>query len=640
MIAFPRPQFAIAGTEEPMRRFRAVCRILILLCSTTTGAAAQRSGSPKPPAAPSVPASRSAPITNIRYDVTFDSATAARRTIQVAMSFDVGPGAVPVLLSVPAWTPGAYELSNFARWISRFSASASDRALSWDKADPDTWRVRPTGAGRVTVRFDYLADTLDNAMAWSRQDFLLFNGTNLFPYPEGRGFDFPATVSVSTQPGWQVATGMKPAGAPRTWTERNYHDLVDMPFFIGRFDFDSTVINGKVTRFASYPLGSLQGDTRKTFEDQVGKAIPVMAAVFQETPWDAYTVMTIFDSSYGGGSALEHQSSHVGIYNPMMIGTPLLVSITAHEIFHAWNVKRLRPADMVPYEYERPEPTTWLWVSEGITDYYADLALVRGGIVDSAIFMGLTAEKIQTVAEAPPTALQDASLSTWIHPTDGSGYLYYPKGSLAGLLLDIAIRDVTDNRRSLDDVMRGLYRTTYKAGRGFTSADWWSAVSRAAGGKSFADFDAHYVDGRDPYPYDAMLALAGFRLAADTIREPRLGLGGAADSAGVRITAIQPGGAAEAAGVRVGDILVALGDVAISDPNFGPAYRARFKDAEGQDLPIKVRRGGELLTLTGKVRLLEQVNAHVEADPNASAKAVRVRNGILRGETELGERRN
>ena len=623
-----------------MRRFRAVCRILILLCSSAAGAAAQRSGSPKPPATPSVPASRSAPITNIRYDVTFDSATAARRTIQVAMSFDVGPAAAPVLLSVPAWTPGAYELSNFARWISRFSASAGDRALSWDKSDPDTWRIRPTGAGRVTVHFEYLADTLDNAMAWSRQDFLLFNGTNLFPYPEGRGFDFPATVSVSTQPGWQVATGMKPARAPRTWTERNYHDLVDMPFFIGRFDFDSTVINGKVTRFASYPVGSLQGDTRKTFEDQVGKAIPAMAAVFQETPWDAYTVMTIFDSSYGGGSALEHQSSHVGIYNPMMIGTPLLVSITAHEIFHAWNVKRLRPQDMVPYEYERAEPTTWLWVSEGITDYYADLALVRGGIVDSAIFMGLTAEKIQTVAEAPPTALQDASLSTWIHPTDGSGYLYYPKGSLAGLLLDIAIRDATDNRRSLDDVMRGLYRTTYKAGRGFTSADWWSAVSRAAGGKSFADFDAHYVDGRDPYPYDAMLALAGFRLAADTIREPRLGLGGAADSAGVRITAIQPGGAAEAAGVRVGDILVALGDVAISDPNFGPAYRARFKDAEGQDLPIKVRRGGELLTLTGKVRLLEQVNAHVEADPNASAKAVRVRNGILRGETELGERHN
>jgi predicted metalloprotease with PDZ domain len=566
--------------------------------------------------------------------VAFDSATAVRRTVQVAMSFDVGPGTAPVLLSLPVWTPGAYEISNFARWVSGFSVTAGDRALLWDKADPDTWRIRPTGAGRVTVRFDYLADTLDNAMAWSRPDFLLFNGTNLFPYPEGRGFDFPATVTVQAPPDWLVATSMKPAGQPRTWTEGNYHDLVDMPFFVGRFDLDSSVVNGKVTRLATYPAGVLHGDTRTSFWGQVAKAIPAMAAVFQETPWDTYSVMMIFDSSYGGGSALEHQSSHVGVYNPMMIGTPLLASITAHEIFHAWNVKRLRPADMVPYEYEHSEPTPWLWVSEGITDYYADLALVRGGIVDSTIFMGLTAEKIQTVAEAPPTALEDASVSTWIHPTDGSGYVYYPKGSLAGLLLDIAIRDATDNRRSLDDVMRELYRTTYKRGRGFTSADWWGTVSRAAGGKSFTDFNARYVDGRDAYPYDAMLALAGLRPAADTIREPRLGLGGAADSGGVRITAVQPGSAAEAAGVRVGDVLLALGDVAISDPNFGPAYRERFRNAEGQDLPITVRRGADTLTLTGKVRLIEQVNAHVEPDPNAGAKALRVRNGILTGTTE------
>jgi len=621
-----------------MRRFR-VCSLLILLCLSGGTLTAQRSAAPRPAAASSI-APRSAPISNIRYDVAFDSASAARRSIQVTMSFDVGPGSAPVLLSVPAWTPGAYELSFFARWISGFSASTGERALSWDKADPDTWRVRPAGPGRVTVRFNYLADSLDNAMSWSRPDFLLFNGTNLFPYAEGRGFDFPATVTVTAPSDWLVATSMKPAGPPRTWTERNYHDLVDMPFFVGRFDLDSTMVNGKVTRFATYPVGSLAGDTRKTFEEQVGKAIPAMAAVFKETPWDTYSVMTIFDSSYGGGSALEHQSSHVGIYNPMMIGTPLLVSITAHEIFHAWNVKRLRPADMVPYRYDQAEPTPWLWVSEGITDYYADLALVRGTIVDSAIFMGLTAEKIQTVAEAPPTALEDASVSTWIHPTDGSSYLYYPKGSLAGLLLDISIRDASDNRRSLDDVMRELYRTTYKSGRGFTATDWWGAVSRAAGGKSFTDFDARYVDGRDPYPYDAMLALAGLRLAADTIREPRLGLGGAADSAGVRITAVQPGSAAEAAGVRVGDILIALGDVAISDPNFGPAYRARFRNAEGQDLPIKVRRGTEVLSLTGKVRLIEQVNAHVEADSNASAKARRIRTGILRGETELVEGRN
>ena len=128
---------------------------------------------------------------------------------------------------------------------------------------------------------------------------------------------------------------------------------------------------------------------------------------------------------------------------------------------------------MVPYDYHQAQPTPWLWVSEGITDDYADLARVRGGIIDSTQFMGLTANKANTVDMTLPTALEDASLSTWIHPEDGSGYIYYPKGSLAGLLLDIQIRDASDNARSLDDVMRKLYQNTYKKGRGFTAADFW-----------------------------------------------------------------------------------------------------------------------------------------------------------------------
>ena len=360
--------------------------------------------------------------------------------------------------------------------------------------------------------------------------------------------------------------------------------------------------------------------------------IPAESAVFQETPWPHYTVMMIFDSSTGGGSALEHTNSHVGIYNPGFIGNPILASITAHEIFHAWNVKRLRPADMVPYRYDRPQPTVWLWVSEGITDYYADLAILRGGIIGVDQFLNVTAGKMGEVADNPPTALEDASLSTWIHPTDGTQYLYYQKGSLAGLLLDIMIRDGSDNRRSLDDVMRELYRTTYKAGRGFTAAQWWQAVSKAAGGKSFADFDAKYVNGREPYPWAQVLPLAGLRTVSDTIREPRLGLAAARDSAGaVLVTDVMPGSTAEAAGVRAGDVLLALGDIAITDPNFGPKFRARFSRDSGQALPIQVRRDTQTVTLTGKVQLVPRVQNRLALDPSASDKAVRIREGIFKG---------
>jgi predicted metalloprotease with PDZ domain len=322
----------------------------------------------------------------------------------------------------------------------------------------------------------------------------------------------------------------------------------------------------------------------------------------------------------------------VGIYNPGFIGNPILASITAHEIFHAWNVKRLRPADMVPYRYDRAEPTVWLWVSEGITDYYADLAILRGGIIGVDQFLNVTAGKMAEVADDAPTALEDASLSTWIHPTDGTQYLYYQKGSLAGFLLDIMIRDASYNRQSLDDVFRDLYRSTYKAGRGFTGTDWWRAVSKAAGGKSFAEFADKYVDGREPYPWAQVLPLAGLRQVADTIHEPRLGIAAARDSAGdVIVTEVVPGGSADSAGVHTGDVLLSLGDIAITDPNFGPKFRERFAKDSGQALPIQVKRDTQTVRLTGKVQFVPRVENRLVLDPSASPKAVRIRDGIFKG---------
>ncbi|MGN6391264.1 MAG: M61 family metallopeptidase [Gemmatimonadales bacterium] len=604
----------------------------LALASLLPAPAAAQKAPARPPAARPAAPPVSAPLANIRYEVTFDSITAQARRLQVAMSFDVaGPG--PVVLSLPEWTPGAYELSFFARWVSDFTPVAGDKPLAWDKLDYDTWRVQPAGAKSMTVRFNYLADTLDNAMAWARPDFALFNGTNVFLYPEGRGTAFPATVTVHTEPSWLVATGMQPVPtSAHTYREENYHDLVDKPFFIGRMDLDSTQVAGHWTRLVTYPAGMLTGATRTQTLDALGKIIPAEAQVFGETPWSAYNVMMIFDSAYGGGSALEHTNSHVGIYNPGFIGNAILASITAHEIFHAWNVKRLRPADMVPYRYDRSEPTVWLWVSEGITDYYADLALRRGGLINDQQFLNVTGEKLAKVAAAPPTALEDASLTTWIHPTDGSEYLYYPKGSLAGFALDIMIRDASNNQHSLDDVMRELYRTTYKAGgRGFTGAQWWAAVSKAAGGRSFADFAAKYVDGRDPYPWAQLLPMVGLRIAVDTTHEARLGLIAGQDSSGaVVVREIQPGGSAEEAGIKAGDVLVSLGDIAITDQSFAAKFRERFKQ-EGQPLPIQVRRAGQTMTLTGKVHLVPHVEGRLAVDSTASPKAVRVRDGILKG---------
>lgn len=360
--------------------------------------------------------------------------------------------------------------------------------------------------------------------------------------------------------------------------------------------------------------------------------IPPQIAVFGETPFRTYTVMQIADSSFGGLSGLEHQNSHIDIVNPLAIGNPFLASLYAHEIFHAWNVKRLRPAELWPYRYDDVAPSTLLWISEGITDYYADLSMVRGGLVDSSGFLGATAGKISEVMQTPPIALEDASLSTWINPSDGTRYIYYSKGSLAGFLLDIMIRDATDNRASLDDVMRRVYVETYKQGRGFTNADWWRIVTQVAGGRSFADFATRYVDGREPFPWETALPLAGMRLAADTIREPRLGISTVPGPNGeIVVAAIDPAGAGAAAGLQEGDVLLSVGNIAVEDQNFGQQFRRQFGRAEGAPLPMRVKRGDNEVTLQGTVRLVSRVEMRIETDPGASAKAVRIRNGILRG---------
>ena len=600
----------------------ALAATALALWTRGTPALAQRTAAPT--------ALVSAPITNVRYAVTFNRMTAAQRSLRVAMSFNVaGNGAV--LLSVPSWTPGAYEISDYVRRVTGLTITGEGGTPRWDKLDPDTWRVMPNGARSITLAFGYTADTMDNASSWANREFTLFNGTNVLPYPEGRPPEFTATVTVNTESDWHVMTGMMPASTPNTWTANNYHDLVDMPFFVGPMETDSMKVGDVMFRTATYPRGIMSGRDRERFWEQVKQMLPPMTRVFGELPITSYTTLILFDSALTGAAALEHQNSHVGIYSPFIVGHEFLPSITAHEIFHLWNVKRMRPAEMVPYRYDQRQPTTLLWVSEGITDYYADLALVRGGIIDSLEFLEALTGKKGEVEAAPVVALEDASLSTWIRPTDGTQYVYYPKGALAGLLLDIMIRDASDNARSLDTVMREVYQTTFKAGRGFTAQDWWGAVSRAAGGKSFADFHTRYVDGREPFPWSSVLPLAGMRINVDSIREPWIGVSTNVDSAGVMVMEVDSGGAAETAGVQVGDYLVRIGDIPVSDPDFGARYRSRYARSEGQTVPLVVKRDGADRTLTMPVRSRLRTVETIVTDRNASPKAMRIRSGILKG---------
>jgi predicted metalloprotease with PDZ domain len=540
---------------------------------------------------------RSAPISDVRYDVTINAELGARSRIGSSMSFRTS-GADPVVLSLPAWTPGSYALDNFARSVTGFSARAGEEALRWDKVDYDTWRVFPTGTQIVTVSFDYRSDALDTGMAGAFEDFAYFNGTNLFLYPEGQSLTFTSQVAIHTEPDWQIATGFTWAGAPGRYTAADYHEVVDMPTFVGRFDLDSMEIDGVRHRMATYPQGLYVGEPRETLWREIRQMMPPMDAAFGETPFETYTTLLLFDDEFPGASALEHRNSHLGIYFTQAVGLPFLTEVWAHETVHAWNVKRLRPAEMVPYDYGRAQPTTLLWVSEGVTDYYADLALVRGGVVPASRFYQSTGNKISSVTNTLPVALEDASLSTWIAPVDGTGRVYYDKGSLAGLMLDILIRDASDNRASLDDVMRDLYVSTYKAGGGFTQEQWWQAVRRAAGGRSFDDVYRRYIDGREPYPWDELLPLIGLGLSVDTVPRPLIGVFTGQDSAGIYVQGLTQGGAAEAAGVQAGDYLLQVGEVDVAQSeDFGAEFRARDR------VRAALRAGHQLRDTRGGGRL-------------------------------------
>lgn len=572
----------------------------------------------------------SAPITGVGYHLTIDSADAAQRRIRVSMTFAVA-SAAPVLLAIPAWTPGSYQLGYWAKNVSAFAATANGKPVAWDKTDYQTWRIRPSGAGSLAVSFEYRNDSLDNANSFAQPQLALLNGANLFPYAVGRPFEFPSTVELRVPAGWRVATAMTPA--PNGYAAASYHDLVDMPILAGHFDFDSTKVGNGWLRFASYPASVESAAQRASTLSDLSRVIGAESAVFGETPWHDYTVMQIADSAFGAIVGLEHQSSHVDVTSPFAIGQPILTSVYAHEIFHAWNVKRLRPADMWPYEYAHEQPTTWLWVSEGITDYYADLALVRSGVTDSMAFFATTAGKISEIAALPPVGLDDASLSAWIQPTDGTADSYYPKGSLAGLMLDIMIRDGSNNARSLDDVMRSLYREAYKAGKGFTGDEWWKAVQSAAGGRSFSDFDSRYVDGRDPYPWASVLPLAALQLLTDSVRVPVLGVTMGESDGAVRVTAVAPGSTADVAGVHPGDELLRVGDIPGDAPGLAEHLRARYGNETKVMIPITVRRDERQMSLVAPLGFTWEVERRIAPLPGAPAKAVRIRAGILHGTT-------
>ena len=234
----------------------------------------------------------SAPISDLRFEVSLGANEAFGQQIGMRATFRVN-GREPVILSLPAWTPGAYQIANYARNVSEFGAAQGVQAIRWDKLDADSWRIYPEAGGVVELRYLVRADTLDSAGSWTREDFGFFNGTNVFLMVEGR-LDTPARVVVRTEGAWRVATSMSPADSANSFRSSDFHDLVDHPFFVGHFDLDSAEVGGRWMRLATYPARSVEGPRRAALWDALKRSVPPLVEVFGEVPWS-----TVYGASGG-----------------------------------------------------------------------------------------------------------------------------------------------------------------------------------------------------------------------------------------------------------------------------------------------------------------------------------------------------
>src|SRR6266567_854430 len=573
----------------------------------------------------------------VRYDV-----SVVRGQFHVSADFPPS-GRDTLFVSLPAWSPGNYEIQNYARYVHGFGAkNAAGQTLHWDRANKDTWRVATGRADHVLVDFDYSPDTIDLSVARTAEDFGQFLGTNLFMFEEGQ-LARPAEVRFRLPAGWQVTTALKrPANC--VYRAGDYHELADAMTFVGKYSLDSLQADGKWIRLAVWPASDYSPAVARNLRNGVAKMAPVQNRIMGDAPppYDVYTVFfNVIHGPIGFGGGLEHSVSQYDIMPAQAFADPVsgtlgdfMYPLLSHEFFHLWNVKRIRPAEMWPYDYHAEQYTPLLWWSEGVTDYYADLTNLRAGLwTPDQFFANAVTNMDQVEQAAEPWSVEDGSEATWIHEVYvNSSQLYYPKGSLLGFLLDISIRDATDNAHNLDEVMRALYTRYYRQTKGFSTADLLSEL-RGAGMPDADTFYRRYIDGRDSLPYETVFEKAGLAFHRQIVTSPFVGLStGTTPTGGIVVQQVSPNSSAEAAGVQPGDLLTNIGGVPVTpDHDWGGDYRTRYRGKAGQPLTIAVQRSGRTLTLNATVQEHSTSRVTLERAAHPTPKQAKIWQGLASG---------
>jgi predicted metalloprotease with PDZ domain len=420
------------------------------------------------------------------------------------------PGAAAELC-FPVWTPGSYLVREFARHVEGIEASdGAGRVLPVERLDKHRLRIAAEGAARVVLRYRVYANELSVRTCHLDGTHAYLNGAAVFPYAPGRTRD-RHELEVVPPGGWSVATALE--GGPTLFTARDYDELVDSPIEIGRHRLLRFTALGKRHELALWGRAHL--DEARLLED-ARRVVEELGALMGGLPYERYLFIVHLGDKRRGG--LEHASSttlnvgRTGFFPREAYEETL--SLLAHEFFHLWNVKRLRPAALAPYDYGREQYTRLLWWFEGATSYYDQLALVRSGVVEPPRYLKSLGQALTTLERTPgarKVSVEEASFLAWVklyRPDENSGnsaVSYYLKGELVALALDLALRRAGG---SLDALLRALYARHVEGGLPEDGVE--RVAAEVLGAEPAREFFDRYVRGVEPLAPD--LDLVGLRL--------------------------------------------------------------------------------------------------------------------------------
>jgi predicted metalloprotease with PDZ domain len=538
-----------------------------------------------------------------------------------------------LVLQMPAWN-ALYEIRDFSSRIQRVESFSGSQPLAVDKLDKLTWRIR--GDGTITVRYAIYWDSPGPFTSQLNDEHAFINPAMLFMFAPGRRAE-AVSVTLSNLPaGWQPASSLllvsftsANQGTVPTLEAPNYDALADGPIEIGTFKiFQISGIEPRIS-VAIHGDGWKQTDVENTLRKICKYEIQLMGGA----PFDHYLfIFHIGKAAHGAGGGMEHADG-----TAINLGSEAqLADVSAHEFFHLWNVKRIRPASLEPVDYTREQYSRALWFAEGVTSTYGRYAQVRSGLWSKQDFYADLALQINELESRPANRWQSAeqsSLDTWLEKYDyynGPEFSvsYYTKGQVLGDLLDILIRERTDNERSLDDVMRTMNENFAKKGKTYRDSLGVQLAAEEIGGGSFEDFFRKYVAGAELLPYEFVLAKAGLLLKQQEVVRAELGFSMERDARGkFAVRSVVPGSPAGRAGLLAGD------EVSNFNGENVPRrleYWLRTKKP-GDTLKLSVLRNEKAIEITLALGGKSESVFAIAEDPQASPKARAIREGLLHG---------